>query len=123
VLYWRTVTGEGVALVSETHGRVRPVGVKATRPDLYAAFLLLVSNEDSVAPVLDGALDALHPFFAISAELTETVLDSGAQVNMWTVNGVDFMNLSLDKGATAIITDEPGLLVEVIAERVSGEPT
>jgi len=91
--------------------------VKTLRPDFYAALLVTLSTEENVAPVVAGDLDALHPLFAITEDLTRAVLASGAQVNMWTVDGAAAMNASLDKGATAIITDEPAVLVAVLAER------
>lgn len=95
--------------------------VEANAPEAYSA--LLLSLEDSTAPGPPIALaetlglDAIHPFLLIDAAAVQTALAAGLQVNIWTVNGAEFMNQNIDKGATALITDQPDVLTAVLAER------
>jgi len=90
-------------------------------PQAYSA--LLLSLEDSTAPGPSIALaealglDAIHPFLLIDTANVQAALAAGLQVNIWTVNGAEFMNQNIDKGATAIITDQPDVLTAVLAER------
>ena len=95
--------------------------VEANAPEAYSA--LLLNLEDSTAPGPSIALaemlglDAIHPFLLIDAAAVQTALAAGLQVNIWTVNGAEFMNQNIDKGATALITDQPDVLAAVLAER------
>jgi glycerophosphoryl diester phosphodiesterase len=41
------------------------------------------------------------------------------QVNLWTVNTRAYLTSALAKGPTAIITDEPGVLAEILRERAA----
>lgn len=93
------------------------LAVKAVDPGLYSAQLLVAAPRDAIARAAELGLDAIHPLYGIPAADVGFALDLGLQVNVWTVNGVAAMNQSLDKRVTAIITDEPGVLVEVIAAR------
>ena len=54
---------------------------------------------------------------SITAETVAAARADGLQVNLWTVNGRTFLGQALDKGPTAIITDEPGVLAALLAER------
>lgn len=96
---------------------VAALAVKEVNPDLYSAQLMIAAPPEAIAWVAEVGLDAVHPFYLLPAESVRQALDLGLQVNVWTVDGEAAMNLSLDKGVTAIITDEPGVLAEVIAER------
>ena len=91
--------------------------VKTQRPDYYSA---LLSLEETGPPLVEAALalnqDAIHPFFSVSAETAESALDEGLQVNVWTVNTEDLMRQQIEKGATAIITDDPGTLADLLNE-------
>lgn len=95
--------------------------VEDVAPEAYSA--LLLSLEDSTAPgpsiaLAEAlALDAIHPFLLIDTANVQAALAAGLQVNIWTVNGAEFMNQNIDKGATAIITDQPDVLTAVLAER------
>lgn len=95
--------------------------VKQSEPDAYSALLLGLEDSSAPAPWIDLAvtlgLDAIHPFLLIDAPAVQAALGSGLQVNVWTVNGAPFMNENIDKGATAIITDQPDVLAQVLAER------
>ncbi len=91
--------------------------VKEEGPNLYSALLVLLPGDAEIEAALALGLDAIHPIFLVPAEVVRNLLDVGLQVNVWTVNTVDLMNQNLDKGATAIITDEPALLQQVLAAR------
>jgi glycerophosphoryl diester phosphodiesterase len=95
--------------------------VLGAEPDAYSALLIGVaesfSPEAEIALALDLGLAAIHPFFVVEQPAVASALAAGLQANFWTVNTAPAMNESIDKGATAIITDEPGLLAEVLAQR------
>ncbi len=95
--------------------------VLAVEPDAYSALLLDVAEsiepERSIALALELGLDAIHPFVVIEAPAVASARAADLQVNFWTVNMAPDMNESIDKGATAIITDQPGILAQVLAER------
>ncbi len=91
--------------------------VKAEDPGLYSAQLLLGLRRDSIMRALERGLDAIHPLLLISAENVRAILDAGLQANVWTVDAPQDMQQSLDKGVTAIITDEPGVLATILATR------
>lgn len=88
--------------------------VKTLRPGFYAG--LLSSNPDTafVERAIALNLDAIHPLFSVREDDVQLALDSGLQVNVWGVNNVDFMQQQLDKGSTAIITDDPGVLADLL---------
>jgi glycerophosphoryl diester phosphodiesterase len=44
----------------------------------------------------------------------QSALAEGLQVNVWTVNAADEMQAQIDKGVTAITTDEPGILTDLL---------
>lgn len=84
---------------------------------LYSARLTLAAPVDLVEATAAAGLDALHPFFSLPASTVRLGLDLGLQVNVWTVNGLANLESALDKGATAIITDEPEVLAGLLAQR------
>lgn len=91
--------------------------------DLYSALLLgfTASAEGSwplgIARAKDLHLDAIHPAFVMPREGIETARERGLQVNVWTVNEPEHMQRALDAGVTAIITDRPHVLVELLSEQ------
>jgi glycerophosphoryl diester phosphodiesterase len=91
--------------------------VKTDYPGLYSALLSLQPDQAFIETALDLEQDAIHPFFSISADDVTFALESGLQVNVWTVNTADLMQQQIDKGSTAIITDEPGILTDVLADQ------
>lgn len=95
--------------------------VESVRPDAYSAYLLSLEQSTnpaaSIQLAVDLGLDAIHPFLLIDAAGVQTALDAGLQVNVWTVNGERTMNETIDKGSTAIITDQPDVLAAVLAQR------
>jgi glycerophosphoryl diester phosphodiesterase len=95
--------------------------IKVVAPDLYSAFLVSVEGTLDWAPSIATAerlgLEALHPLFVIEPEGVDAALAAELQVNVWTVNNPVSMEDSIDKGVSAIITDEPAVLAEVIAGR------
>ncbi|HZR81077.1 MAG TPA: glycerophosphodiester phosphodiesterase family protein [Candidatus Binatia bacterium] len=102
-------------------GEVAAASVKVESPGLYSALLVSLEGTDDWPATVDLAerlgLDAIHPLFGVAAEGVQAALGRGLQVNVWTVNSRNGMEQSIDKGVTAIITDEPRLLAEVIDER------
>ncbi len=93
------------------------LAAKRVEPPLYSALLMIAAPLDAIRRAHDLGLDAVHPFYGNPADAFRTGLDLGLQMNAWTVNGASAMNATLDKGATTIITDEPAVLAQVIAER------
>jgi glycerophosphoryl diester phosphodiesterase len=95
--------------------------VENVAPDAYSALLLSLADSTAPAPAtqlaLDLGLDAIHPFLLIDQAGLAAALDAGLQVNVWTVNGATTMNETIDKGSSAIITDQPDVLAAVLAER------
>lgn len=91
--------------------------VKDQDPTLYSAQLLLGLRSDSIDRALERHLDAIHPLLLVPPATVQAILDAGLQANIWTVDTAAEMNANIDKGATAIITDEPGRLAEVLAAR------
>ena len=47
----------------------------------------------------------------------QSALDAGLQVNVWVVNGAELMQEQIDKGVTGIITDEPEVLADLLAQQ------
>ena len=88
--------------------------VKTTRPGYYSALLSSNPGSELVEKALSLKQDAIHPLFSVSAETVEAALAAGLQVNVWTVNTADFMQAQLDKGTTAIITDDPAVLADLL---------
>ena len=88
---------------------------KLEQPEYYSALLLRDANSDDVDQALLLRQDAIHPFLSVTAETVQDALDSGLQVNVWTVNDEVDMEATIEKGATGIITDEPGVLAELLA--------
>ncbi len=83
--------------------------------DLYAALLFSIPMREHVEWAIERGLAAIHPLFAIPAADVDLALEAGLQVNVWTVNDAARMQAMIDLGATAIITDVPELLEQVLA--------
>jgi len=88
--------------------------VKSTRPGYYSALLSFNPGPELVEAALRLEQDAIHPYFSVSAETVQAARDAGLQVNVWTVNTAESMQAQIDKGATAIITDDPAVLAELL---------
>jgi glycerophosphoryl diester phosphodiesterase len=97
--------------------------VKTERPGYYSA---IVSDDTGAAEVAQGLAlnqDAIHPGPSVSAETVQSALDEGLQVNVLLVNTADLtdnqierlMEEQIEKGSTAIITDEPAILANLPA--------
>lgn len=94
--------------------------VKTERPGYYSALLSLAAGPAEVDKALLLNQDAIHPFFPVSGDTVQEALDAGLQVNVWTVNTAELMQEQIDKGSTAIITDEPAILADVLANQPEG---
>ena len=91
--------------------------VKREQPEYYSALLLRgVPSSEDIEDALLLEQDAIHPFLLIDKETVQEALDAGLQVNIWTVNLVEDMRANIDKGATALITDEAGVLADLLSE-------
>ena len=44
----------------------------------------------------------------------------GREIHVWTVNTADDLDLCLDLGVTAVISDRPGYMLELLGELVAG---
>ena len=88
--------------------------VKTARPGYYSALLSSNPGPELVETALSLKQDAIHPLFSVSAETVQAALDAGLQVNVWTVNTAESMQAQIDKGTTAIITDDPAVLAELL---------
>ena len=90
--------------------------MKTLQPGFYCA--LISSSPDSafVERAVRLNLDAIHPLLSIAEADVQLALDSGLQVNVWGVNDAVLMQQQLDKGCTAIITDEPAILAELLGD-------
>ncbi|MBW1832038.1 MAG: hypothetical protein JRJ10_10150 [Deltaproteobacteria bacterium] len=89
--------------------------VKTERPGYYSALLSTVTGPEQVEKALLLNQDAIHPFFSVSGDTVQEALDAGLQVNIWTVDTEALMQEQIDKGSTAIITDEPAILANLLA--------
>jgi len=93
------------------------VALKEADPDLYVALLVDELRPDTVERAVARKLDAVHPLQLVGAAGVRSILDAGLQANLWTVNAAEDVAASLNKGATAIITDEPAKVKAVLVER------
>lgn len=89
--------------------------VKTERPGYYSAFISLQSNPDDVEKALALNQDALHPSILVSAETVQAALDADLQVNVWAPNTAESMEAQIDKGSTALITNEPAILADLLS--------
>lgn len=86
--------------------------------ELYAAQLGGNAALGDVEHAAALGFDAIHPTWSgIAADTVAAARGRGLQVALWTVNGRTFLGQALDKGPTAIITDEPEVLAALLAER------
>ena len=90
--------------------------VKMERPDYYSALISLEAGPEDVETAVLLNQDAIHPSILISAETVQAALDEGLQVSVWVPNTAESMQAQIDKGSTAIITDNPSILAELLAE-------
>jgi len=88
--------------------------IKTEQPGYYCGLLSLLTGTQEIETALLLDLDAIHPFFSVSGDLVQSALAEGLQVNVWTVNAADEMQAEIDKGVTAITTDEPGILTDLL---------
>lgn len=93
------------------------VAIKQADPHLYSAQLVSGVLPTTLPRAVERGLDAIHPLFLAPATTVRRILDAGLQVNVWTVVLEENMQQSLDRDVSAIITDEPGLLRQVINQR------
>lgn len=90
--------------------------VKRDEPEYYSALLVREATSADVEEALLTGQDAIHPFLSTDAAIFEEALDAGLQVNVWTVNVVQAMEDNIAKGATALITNEPGKLADLLSD-------
>jgi glycerophosphoryl diester phosphodiesterase len=96
--------------------------IKTERPGYYSALI----SEEPGPELVDKALllnqDAIHPDASVSAETVQSALDEGLQVNVLVVDTAltdeqiaKLMEEQIEKGSTAIISNEPAILADVLA--------
>jgi glycerophosphoryl diester phosphodiesterase len=107
--------GVGTRTLFSSFSEEAAAAVKDEDPHLYSAQLLLGVRRDSLMRALDRHLDAIHPLHFVSADNVRAIREAGLQVNVWTVDAEADMRDNLNKGVTAIITDEPGVLAAILA--------
>ncbi|MGH7786471.1 MAG: glycerophosphodiester phosphodiesterase [Candidatus Binatia bacterium] len=116
----REVRGLGVAdrTLFSSFDDAAAVAIKQIDAALYSALLVRGAPPGTIEHAADLGLDALHPFFTeVDAPAIATARGLGLQVNLWTVVTRELLEQALDKQPTAIITDEPDVLAEILAER------
>ena len=90
--------------------------VKARQPSFYCAIVSNDPTKELVERAVALKQDAIHPDAAVELGTVQAALDAGLQVNVWKANTKAQMRAQLAKGCTGIITDEPGILQELLAE-------
>lgn len=95
---------------------VAAAAVKEADAGMYSAQLLSGVLPTSLGRALERNLDAIHPLFLVPPATVRRIQDAGLQVNVWTVDLREDMQLNLDKGVNTIITDHPALLRQVLSE-------
>ena len=88
--------------------------VKTEQPGYYSGLLSLESGPDLVQTASVLGLDAIHPYFSVSADTVQSALAEGLQVNVWTVDSAESMQAQIDKEVTAITTNDPGILANLL---------
>jgi glycerophosphoryl diester phosphodiesterase len=93
--------------------------VKTERPGYYSA-IVSDDTEDAVA----RKQDAIHPDASVPKDTVTSALDEGLQVNVLVVDTaltdeqiVKLMEEQIEKGSTAIISNEPAILADVLTAR------
>ena len=89
--------------------------VKTLEPRFYCALLSSEPSADLVTRAIELNQDAIHPSTRVSEETVQAALEAGLQVNVFGANTAEEMQAQIDKGVTAIITDEPGMLAELLS--------
>lgn len=89
--------------------------VKTRNPGFYSALVSNAPDDALVERALELQQDAIHPSAIVSEATVQAALDAGLQVNVWGANTEESMRAQLNKGVTAIITNEPGMLSELLS--------
>ena len=88
--------------------------LKMYRPDFYSALITREADEVVVERALELNQDAIHPFLDVDAETVRSARAAGLQVNVWTAKTSEATHEQVEKGATAIITDDPAALSDLV---------
>jgi len=108
-------TGEERRTMLSSFDETAAALIKTEQPGYYCGLLSLESGADLVQTALRLGLDAIHPSYPLlSADTVHSALDQGLQVNVWTVDSADLMQVQIDKGVTTITTNEPGILADLL---------
>lgn len=89
--------------------------VKTIRSGFYSALVSDDPGEALIERALELQQDAIHPSTSITEATVQAALEAGLQVNVFGANTAEEMQAQIDKGVTGIITDEPGILADLIA--------
>ena len=102
--------------IFSTFDATAAAALKRDHPQYYPGFLIFTATEELLERAVTLEQDALHAAL-IDEALVQATLEQGLQVNAWFVDTEETMNAALEKGVSSIITDEPGLLLDVIDRR------
>ena len=96
------------------------VAVKSLMPTVPVGWLLnwTESTLEGAHRAAEAGLQAVHPHYRTLHEGdVATIQGLGLEVNVWTVNSENSINLMLDWGVDTIITDDPSLALQLLAAR------
>lgn len=88
--------------------------IKIQHPGYYSALIASDTENGLVDDAVRLRQDAIHPFATVSEETIRSALEHGLQVGVWTLNTAPSMQATIDKGSTAIFTDQPLVLAELL---------
>lgn len=88
--------------------------VKTVDANLYSAHLFTIPDGSTLSNAVAAGLDAVHPNSVVLIGFVDPALAAGLQVNVWTVNTDFGAEQNIDKGVSAMITDNPALIKAVL---------
>jgi glycerophosphoryl diester phosphodiesterase len=92
---------------------------RAAGPELRTG--LIVTSSIGDVTKLEGELISVSAN-AVTRDLIDRARQADLEVHVWTINSVPLMNKMIGMGVDQIITDDPKLLGEVMAERATLSP-
>jgi glycerophosphoryl diester phosphodiesterase len=91
-------------------------------PPIASAWLVTVPPADVVEALVDGGIQALHPWWqTVDRSLVERCHEAGLAVNVWTCDDPDAMARLAGWGVDGICTNVPDVAVDVLRNR-AGRP-
>lgn len=90
--------------------------IRTQEPGFFAALLSQRPDIALVERAVELELDAIHPFVSVTEEVVQKAREADLQVNVWVADTEELMRQQVDKGSTAIITNEPAVLSALLDE-------